>query len=262
MARFPNGQIPPPGTAGSPLYTIAKGVDSNGYWEFQTTAGTHAKWNAAKRYAEKHFGRTIYIRSGWNIYRPLDVQRSARIRACNAGNCNAAAYPGYSSHGGSWGGRDCLAIDVDPNGLTWGQVWEACRAAGFSVGLITKAIAGIDEPWHIIDFDPWRAVPAGGGDWEPFDPETPTKEEPTPVPPKKKKRKQMANAVIYTDAAEDKNRKGAIVNTESGLFSAFGWFSVGYADNVAVGFGLEKAALVTQGHYDQIKRDCDAIRNK
>lgn len=164
MPRYANGRIP----AGV-LFTVASGYDANGYWEFQFSAGTWAKWQAAKRYAETRFGRTLYIRPGWNVYRPYNIQDEARDRACARGNCLGAAWPGTSSHGGTWsssrhtGGKlvDALAIDVDPNGLTWAQVWEACRAAGFLCGAITKDIAGIEEPWHIIDLDPWRAVPAG-----------------------------------------------------------------------------------------------------
>jgi hypothetical protein len=162
---YANGRIPAPGTPGSPLFVVASGTDSNGYWEFQFTAMTWRKWLAAKAYAEKHYGRTIHIRTGWNVYRPYPVQQAARIRACNDGNCNGASVAGYSPHGGNWGGRDCLAIDVDPNGLTWAQVWQACKAAGFAVGLITERISGIKggEPWHITDFDAFAPVPAGGG---------------------------------------------------------------------------------------------------
>jgi hypothetical protein len=42
-------------------------------------------------------------------------------------------------------------------------VWEACRAAGFECGLITRAIAGIDEPWHIIHFKAFGPMPAFAG---------------------------------------------------------------------------------------------------
>lgn len=159
MVLYSNGKIP----AGV-LKTYASGTDSNGYWEFQSTPATWARYQAAKRYAEAHFGRTLYIRSGWNIYRPYAVQQAARIRECAKGNCNGAAVAGYSSHGGNWNGRDCLAIDIDPNGLSWGQVWEACRAAGFSCGLITQAISGIvgGEPWHIIDFNAFVAFSGDG----------------------------------------------------------------------------------------------------
>ena len=66
-----------------------------------------------------------------------------------------------------------MAIDVDPNGLTWAQVWEACTAAGFLFNAITIARAGIEEPWHIIDLHPWDAVPADVN-VQPFDPATAT----------------------------------------------------------------------------------------
>lgn len=160
MARYQNGFVP-----NSVLVKLASGTDRNGYWEFLASPGLAARWAAAKKEAERRFGRTIYIRTGWNMYRPYWVQKEARQRACNSGNCNGAASPGYSSHGGSYAGRDALAIDVDPNGLTWAQVWEACRAVGFVCGAITEAISGIrgGEPWHIIDYDPWRAVPASEG---------------------------------------------------------------------------------------------------
>lgn len=141
---------------------LASGTDSNGYWEFRCTPTFAACWAFAKRYAEEHFGRTIYIRSGWNIYRPLFSQKIARNNACNQGNCLGAAYPGSSSHGGEWRGRPCLAVDVDPNGLTWAQVDEAMEAAGFEAGLITEQISGIKggEPWHYILFIAFGPIPA------------------------------------------------------------------------------------------------------
>jgi hypothetical protein len=205
MPRYSNGRLPAPGTPGSPLYVIATGWDSNGYWEFQITAGTHAKWLAAKAFAEKHYGRTLHIRSGWNVYRPYPIQVDARIRACNQGNCAGAAKAGNSSHGGSWYDprarytRDCLAIDVDPNGLSWAQVWQACRSAGFEVGLITGAIAGMEEPWHIIDFDPWRAVPSGGG----AIPLPIPKPEPAPEPEEEDEEDEMKFTVHYNTVTSE-----------------------------------------------------------
>ena len=160
MPTYSNGRVP---------YTVvsvvlATGTDSNGYWEFRCTPAFAARWATAKKEAERRFGRTIHIRTGWNIYRPYDVQVAARKRACASGNCNGAAAAGSSSHGGNWGGRDCLAVDVDPNGLTWDQVDQAMEAAGFSARLITEAMSGIKggERWHYIDFNAFGAVPAGG----------------------------------------------------------------------------------------------------
>lgn len=166
MVTYRNGEVPYSVVS----VVLASGSDRNGYWEFRCTPATAARWALAKRNAESMFGRTIFVRTGWNMYRPLHSQEVARRNACASGNCNGAAVPGRSSHGGSWNGRDCLAIDVDPNGLSWGQVDRAMVAAGFSAGLITEHMSGIrgGEPWHYIDFDAFGPVPAGlgGEDWD------------------------------------------------------------------------------------------------
>ncbi|MCC2033059.1 hypothetical protein [Microbacterium allomyrinae] len=156
---FKNGEVPYSVVS----VVLASGTDSNGYWEFRCTPAFAARWASAKREAERRFGRTIHIRAGWNIYRPLFSQRTARTNACKQGNCNGAAVEGTSSHGGEWRGRPCLAVDVDPNGLTWDQVDQAMEAAGFSARLITEAMSGIKggERWHYIDFNAFAPLPAG-----------------------------------------------------------------------------------------------------
>lgn len=78
---------------------------------------------------------------------------------------------------------------------------------------------------------------------------TPAREEP-----------DMATGIIYTDDAADKNRSGAIINTDSGFVSKFGWFTKSYADNLAKGFGLPAAGQVTRGQYDQILKDMGELR--
>lgn len=157
MPRYANGQIPR-----DLLVSIGEGTDDNGAWEFLGSPGIIARYFEAKDYALRKWGKTFGIRTGWNIYRPLQIQKEARTRACLQGNCLGAASAGSSSHGGSWNGADALAIDIDPRELSWAQVWEACRAAGFLCGAITQQTSGIvgGEPWHVIDQDPWRAVPA------------------------------------------------------------------------------------------------------
>lgn len=159
MATYSNGNVPYSVVS----VVLAGGTDENGPWEFRCTPAFAARWAFAKRYAETRFGRTIYIRTGWNIYRPLFSQVTARRNACAAGNCSGAAVVGSSSHGGNWNGRDCLAVDVDPNGLTWDQVDEAMAAAGFAIQQITEAMSGISggERWHYIDFNAFGPVPAG-----------------------------------------------------------------------------------------------------
>ena len=81
-----------------------------------------------------------------------------------------------------------------------------------------------------------------------------------PIPIIQRKEPDMATGVIYTDDSADKSRSGAIVNTESGLFSAFGWFTKSYANDLAKGFGLSQAGQVTRGQYDQIRKDMAALR--
>lgn len=173
MPTYSNGRVPR-----ARLIKIASGTDRNGYWEHQLPASTLRKWNAALDYARRKWSKVMRISTGWNGYRPYEVQVDARSRACASGNCNAAARAGWSSHGGTWvsakytGGRwvDAMAIDVVPQQLTWAQVDEAMRHAGFLVGAITKAIAGMDEPWHYIDLDPWAAVPSADLESKPFTP--------------------------------------------------------------------------------------------
>jgi len=174
MVLYENGSVPYSVVS----VVLASGVDENGPWEFRCTPAFAARWAFAKREAVRRFGRPIFIRTGWNIYRPLFSQVIARNNACAAGNCNGAAYPKYSSHGGNWNGRDCLAVDVDPNGLTWDQVDEAMEAAGFSAGLITEAMSDIPggERWHYIDFAAFGPVPAFA-DAVPFETEQPEPEE-------------------------------------------------------------------------------------
>jgi hypothetical protein len=70
----------------------------------------------------------------------------------------------------------------------------------------------------------------------------------------------MATGIIYTDDAADKNRSGAIINTDSGFVSKFGWFTKSYANNLAKGFGLPAAGQVTRGQYDQILKDMGDLR--
>ncbi len=165
MPRYANGRIP-----GGQLIKIGSGTDVNGYWEHQISPATLRKWQIALDYARLKWGKVMRISTGWNCYRPFAIQTDARHRAEANGEPKSAAVAGWSSHGGTWtswkhtGGRwvDAMAIDVVPQQLTWAQVDEAMRYAGFLVGAITKDIAGMDEPWHYIDLDPWAAVPSGG----------------------------------------------------------------------------------------------------
>lgn len=99
------------------------------------------------------------------------------------------------------------------------------------------------DPRTLLDFSA-----TAGGDARPI----------TPTPKRKKRR--MSTAVIYTKGGADKNRRGAVLDTDSGLVSRFGWFPPSYADALAKGFGLEAAAPVTGGQFDVLTRDVAASK--
>lgn len=155
MARYPNGEWPE-----SALITLARGVDGDGEWKHQLTPGTLAKWNKLRALAHKRTGRWLALSTGYSGYRPLEAQRRYwRIYGYGA------AYPRTSSHGGVWEGRDTLALDVG----NWAWVYDRfanpraefyadVRAAGMEPGLIHPSRGNNypDEPWHIIDFEPFR----------------------------------------------------------------------------------------------------------
>lgn len=113
---------------------------------------------------------------------------------------------------------------------------------------LTASREDADPGWaDVIDPMPFFTAPAGG--------------DATPITTTRR-RKNM-QGVIYTDEpatdAGNKSRSGAIVNTESGFVSTFGWFPPAYADGIAVGFGLAKAAEVTRGQYNEIVGDVRAF---
>jgi len=80
---------------------------------------------------------------------------------------NGAAVAGTSSHGGLWEGQQTLATDygnwADAYARFGGQAafYADCRAVGLTPGLISKARGYPEEPWHVIDLDPWAPAPAG-----------------------------------------------------------------------------------------------------
>lgn len=156
MPRASNGRIP-----ADWLVTL-----DTGRGRHVTLPTPAVRWYLLRRNVKARTGVTLYITDGMNAYRDWDEQGVGRRNACNSGNCNAAAAQGYSSHGGTWtyGGRliDATAFDI---GNYWAIPWdvfrEECERVGLRVGLITKAIAGIEEPWHVIDLDPYGAPPMG-----------------------------------------------------------------------------------------------------
>lgn len=156
MPRASNGRIP-----ADWLVTL-----DTGRGRHVTLPTPAVRWYLLRRNVKARTGVTLYITDGMNAYRDWDEQGVGRRNACASGNCNAAAAQGYSSHGGTWNysGRlvDAMAFDI---GNYWAIPWsvfaEECERVGLRVGLITKAIAGIEEPWHVIDLDPHGLPPMG-----------------------------------------------------------------------------------------------------
>lgn len=146
--RYLNGQVPR-----SALIRIASGTNGDGYWEHLLSPAQKRKHDALVARAKRHRGRTLRITSGWNGYRPIDAQWVAK-RKYGSG----AAAPGFSSHGGTYKGRDAMAMDYG----NWSWVYNGdrnaffadCRAVGLTPGVIWN------ESWHVIDYDPWAPVPA------------------------------------------------------------------------------------------------------
>ncbi|OJU41829.1 MAG: hypothetical protein BGN97_03770 [Microbacterium sp. 69-10] len=153
MTRYHNGYVPR-----NALICIATGTNSVGYWEHLLSPSQKYKHDAlVARAKARTKGRILRITTGYCAYRPY----AAQVQAKRKYGPDAAA-PGYSSHGGTYNGRDAMAMDYGNwpsvyNGFG-GQTafYEDCRAVGLTPGVIAR------ETWHVIDYDPWAAVPSGG----------------------------------------------------------------------------------------------------
>lgn len=141
MARYPNGQIPL-------QYLVHLGG------EHYLTPATANRWKALQADVYANEGVWLAITRGPNAYRSLEAQWIT-YRNEPPGN---AAYPGTSSHGGVYAGRDSMAIDVGNWGLLGRDKFYAyARKHGFEPGYFDW------EPWHIIDWSPWASSTGGGG---------------------------------------------------------------------------------------------------
>ncbi|OIU88673.1 hypothetical protein [Microbacterium sp. AR7-10] len=209
------------------------------------TPSLNARWDEAVRLALAKYGVRLYITGdvdglgGWNGYRPYPAQ----VRYKNHYGRFAAA-PGWSSHGGRYGGREVFAIDVanwQQLGRDDVQAWGRFVAIMRLVGLTTDFVSP-RELWHVGDFnDPWvvptftpPATPAGGAS----EPAAPTPKEII-----------MATEVIVTEkdnngkALSDRDRRVAFVNTESGFSCDFSWLTLADADKWAKQVGMPAGAL-------------------
>ena len=160
MGGYTNGAWPE-----SMFIVYDEGVDGDGPWKHLVTAGTQHKINRLKELAYKRTKRRLEISPGWSCYRPIGPQRTYRARYGTG-----ASVVGKSSHGINWwdgdrGWRIVLAVDFHNWGWVYGwdrDAWyEDVRAAGLEPGLIhpSRGNGYPDEPWHVIDLNPFAAPP-------------------------------------------------------------------------------------------------------
>jgi hypothetical protein len=171
MARYPNGRIPK-----SALVHLG-----GQHW---LTPGTKARWDALVADVLENEGVRLRITSGPNAYRDYDAQVEAKKR-----HGSNAAWPGTSSHGGVFNGRDSMAIDVG----NWGEIGKTkfyayARKHGFEPNYFDW------EPWHIIDWSPWT-VPS---------PPAPPKTEPKP------KVETEMRIIFNKDDSNDETRRATV----------------------------------------------------
>ena len=144
---YPNGEWP------EHLFVeLGRGWDEYGEYRHLAPVGTAARWRELARLAYEKYGVTLRITAGWNVYRPLHWQRVYR-----ADLGIWAAVPGMSSHGMTYQGRACCAIDVNnwrdlapwDHSLAWARFVALCKIVGFTTNFVTP-----EELWHIGDFAP------------------------------------------------------------------------------------------------------------
>ena len=234
MTRYQNGRVPD-----SALVTLDSAANHC------TSPKGAAMWYALRRNVQADHGITLHITPGWNAYRPYAEQEKGRKNACAQGNCNAAAVPGWSSHGGTWWDWrkkrwiDALAFDIgDWSQLTKAEFYRQARRVGFEPGLITPAVAGVDEVWHIILEDPWGAVPAG------LDAH-PARQESTI----RRRDKDMPIFSVIPAALRPDKKNFYFLTGDSGVIVQ--WVGEAYANAIEQQVGAP-AAPCTQAVYDQI----------
>ena len=151
MAKYKNGQVP------------ASLLTRRG--KIRLTAGTWAKWDALVADVKARFGITLTITQGSGVtsgsggYRDLAMQRAVKRKYVELGKPNQAATEGTSSHGGEYKGRDAMAIDVNNYwAIPQHEFFAAARRAGFTPNVFDGKGGRPLEPWHLIDYDPYRKV--------------------------------------------------------------------------------------------------------
>lgn len=148
MARYRNGDIP------AHLLIHMGG-------EHYATAGTKAKIEALIADIWKNERVRVWVTSGPNIYRDIANQIATKNHFISIGKGWMAAAPRFSSHGGEFEGKDALAVDFSGYDALGVNKWYGyLRKHGFEAGYFNGKNGRPYEPWHAIDWDPYRNVVA------------------------------------------------------------------------------------------------------
>ena len=250
---YQNGRVPQ-----DMLITFASGwLPNEGTWYHQLPPGTYAKHLTLVALAKRNTGRDLKATAGWSCYRPLAVQVYAkRVHG------KWAADPGTSSHGMFWEKIQCAAVDYG----NWSYVYNGdraafyrdVRAAGLEPGLISPARGYPDEPWHVVDKNPWAAGAATGGGAVPFAP-APT----VPTVNTQFEEDHMSNATFAVRGFP--TAKSTLVKTvdlatgeENEFESTNDATGDSYNRNVALTYGgspLVPVSYISKSHYDKIGRE-------
>ena len=116
--------------------------------------GTAGKFDLLVKLAQAEFGWTPVVSGPSDGYRTIGMQQ----QYWDTMPYPMAAYPGTSSHGGTYNGVEAGALDIG----NWGAIgqeafFDLSRRAGFQPGYFDGTGGRPDEPWHIIDWSPWDA---------------------------------------------------------------------------------------------------------
>lgn len=255
MPTYTNGRIP-----SSLLVVFRTGRNTtDGYWEHAFSPATLARHQALVKLAKKHTGRDLALGDGWSAYRPYEQQ----IRAKQIHGIYAAT-PGTSSHGGTFEGQQTLAGDYhnwswvyEKFGTNKRAAWYAdCRAVGLTPGLIEPRRGYPDEPWHVVDENPWVMPSYASTTSTPFPTTTPT----TPVPePEEEDDHMKLKGATYTRAT-DKAAVHILFNEGSGFYVEHTGVPGAYNNPIATHWETGSWPEISEAHAKVLKAALDRVR--
>jgi hypothetical protein len=231
--------------------------DVDGDYYHALSPATYARHLALVERARRRTGRKLVISGGWSAYRPYAAQVHAQ-QIWGRG----AAEPGTSSHGGFWEGRQTLAMDYGNWAYVYGNgdgrdtpdkraaFFDDCRAVGLSPNLISPQRGYPDEPWHVVDLDPWSAVPASV-DVRPFPEEEPEDES--------EEDEMKLKGLEYTRKSDGKS-VFMLFNEGSGFYAEHEGVDGSYNTALAQAWGTGDWPKTTESHANVIKNALNNVR--